>query len=373
MPLHGLPILQWLSLAVGFKQVGCALIEWYEKTKRSLPWRGNPSPYQVLVSEIMLQQTRVETVQGYYGRFLGRFPDIPSLASASDETLLKAWEGLGYYRRAFRLRQTARVILKDFEGLIPKTPEALMELPGLGSYTANAVAAIAYNYPCVALDANAKRVVARLFAFDGNVDMTKNLRRLTRLGEGLMPPKEASTFNQALMDLGALVCTPRAPACGDCPVAFACKAKSLGIAALLPVKPKKKPTAKRRFLLLMAVWKGRVLLARREQPGLLGGLWEFPLVEIFDNQEAEARLLQPLWDRLNLRVQAAHNLGIVRHAYSHFRLSAHAYLCNVPSLVSQVLPEALRWIACKEVTGYPLTGLTHKALKLAQPFLGQES
>jgi A/G-specific adenine glycosylase len=352
------------------KRLGHALVEWYEKNKRSLPWREDPAPYRVLVSEVMLQQTRVETVLGYFEPFLKRFPDILTLAAASDEALLKAWEGLGYYRRAFGLRRAAQVILQDYGGLIPKTPKCLQGLPGLGAYTGTAVAAIAYDYPCVALDANAIRVLARLFAFDGNVAMAQSLRRLTSLGQRLMPPKEASTFTQALMELGALVCTPKAPACENCPVAFACKGSILGIAGCLPVKPKTKPTPERRFLLGVAVWNGSLLLALRPPSGLLGGLWEFPQEEILGDQEAEASLVRPLWDRLNLRSLAAQSLGTVRHAYSHFRLAAHVYICSVNPLAGKAIPDAFRWVPLEELALHPLTGLTHKALKRAQPFLG---
>lgn len=289
-----------------------ALLFWFDEHRRALPWR-NPAvradPYRVWVSEVMLQQTRVDAVVGYFARWLRRFPDLPSLADASEQEVLRQWEGLGYYRRARNLHAAARAVVANHAGELPRSPEALQRLPGVGRYTARAVAALAYGRPLVAVDGNVRRVVARLHGLS---------RAPTDLGaEALLEPlvrgPRAAGVGEALIELGALVCSPRSPGCPACPLRPGCAAAATGRPDAFPApNPRRRPPEVRRVA-LVAADAGAVWLARRPEHGLLGGLWGFP--QVAAAPPGAARLEE------------------VRHAYSHFRLRL------TPALVS---PEALR-------------------------------
>lgn len=346
------------------QSMGRALVGWYEVHRRTLPWREDLTPYRVLVSEIMLQQTGVKTVLGYFESFLRQFPDLVSLACASDEALLKAWEGMGYYKRAFRLREAARVILNDFRGVIPRTPNALLGLPGVGYYTANAVAALAYNHPCIALDGNAVRVLSRLFTFKKDVSKSDSRRDLAHLGIQIMPSVKASAFNQALMELGSLVCRPKRPLCAFCPVFKGCKSfKEKGVTGF-PIKPKRGVTLRKSLVLGLVLHQGRVFLLKRPQAALLGGLWELPYQEILEPSDFETQLERFLWERFRLLASIEGCLGIVCHSVSRFRMKAKVFLGTLnPTVPPPILKEGL-FVPLKDLHLHPMTALSHKALNL---------
>jgi A/G-specific adenine glycosylase len=247
-----------------------ALLSHYDAHARDLPWRGESDPYRVLVSEVMLQQTRVETVKGYYDRWLERFPDVGSLADASEDDVLKAWEGLGYYRRARNLHRAAAVV-RERGGSLPRDQAELRALPGVGEYTAGAVASIAFGEAVPAVDGNVRRVLARLM---GEAAPTAGwLRERAAL---LLEPTRPGDWNQAVMEHGATVCTPQAPSCGECPVDDWCAANATGTQAELPIATRRAPPRSERISLAVLEWNDRVLLRRRPPDGLLGGLWAFP-------------------------------------------------------------------------------------------------
>ncbi|MEZ5865486.1 MAG: A/G-specific adenine glycosylase [Geminicoccaceae bacterium] len=283
------------------------LLDWYDGAKRTLPWRAGPGvaadPWAVLVSEIMLQQTTVATVQARFGPFLARFPTPAAMAEAGLDDVLHAWQGLGYYRRARGLHACARAIVRDHAGRVPGEPVALAALPGIGPYTAAAVAAIAFGRQVVAVDGNVARVLARLTAHDRPLSATK--AELWPLAADLAGGTRPGDLAQALMELGALVCMPRQPACATCPWAFACRAHAEGRAAALPVKSAKRPRPERRAVaMLIRDDCGRLCLRRRPEEGLLGGLIELPAV-------APEALPPGEWQAL---------AGTVRHVFTHFSL-----------------------------------------------------
>ena len=252
-----------------------ALLAHYDRRRRSLPWRGETDPYRVLVSEVMLQQTRVETVLRYYEPWLERFPDLHALADAEEDAVLKAWEGLGYYRRARNLHRAARVARERPDARLPSTYAELRTLPGVGEYTAGAVASIAFGEPVPAADGNVRRVLARLF------DVAEPRPAwLRKTAAGLVDADRPGDWNQALMELGATVCTPRAPRCDTCPVAAWCRARAAGTQAERPGGPARPPVRRATFALAVLRDGGRVLLERRPADGLLGGLWAFPEREL---------------------------------------------------------------------------------------------
>ena len=262
------------------------LLAWYERNKRDLPWRGEPNAYHIWVSEIMLQQTRVEAVKGYYARFLAALPTVQDLAEVDDDRLLKLWEGLGYYSRARNLKKAAQVIVRDYGGVIPASPEELLKLPGIGLYTAGAVASIAYGAPVPAVDGNVLRVCARLYADYSDIALEQTKKavalRLLRDMQAWVERSEATElhrrwFNQAMMELGACVCLPGgAPKCEICPLDEDCLAFRQGLTGALPVKSAKKPRRIEQRHLYILRFEDRLALRRRPPKGLLAGLWELP-------------------------------------------------------------------------------------------------
>ena len=253
-----------------------ALLAWYERNKRDLPWRDRPSAYRTWVSEIMLQQTRAEAVKPYYLRFLAALPTVKDLADADDDRLLKLWEGLGYYSRARNLKRAAQVIMREHNGAIPSSPEALLKLPGIGLYTAGAIASIAYGVPVPAVDGNVLRVCARLFADPADIALEQTKRDVSARLLRAMPQDRPGDFNQALMELGACVCLPKSPKCEACPLADHCLAHAQGRTADFPVRSPKKPRRVEERQLLILRFEDKLALRRRPPKGLLAGLWELP-------------------------------------------------------------------------------------------------
>ena len=340
-----------------------ALLQWYGRQRRSLPWRDTRDPYRIWVSEVMLQQTQVTTVVPYYRRFLERFPTLQALAEAELDQVLALWQGLGYYARARNLHAAARIVCRDHAGVVPASRSMLMALPGVGPYTAGAILSIAYGLDLPAIDGNVKRVLCRLFDYDGDPDDASGKRMLSHYAEALLPRGRAGDYNQAMMELGATVCVLRRPRCGDCPLAFCCRALALGVQAWRPLAKRRTAIPSREFLAALCQRGGRLLIVRRFPQGLLGGLWELPGGELFP-REAHARALgRHLSDGLQVRVRVGEAVTAVKHAYTHFRVTVHVYQC---SLWGEPQPsnlwDRLHWMYPSEIDEYGLTGVTTKAL-----------
>lgn len=309
--------------------VGQPLVSWFEQHARDLPWRKEPSPYQVWVSEIMLQQTRVEAVKPYYQRWMKTLPTIEALAQAEDDVLMKLWEGLGYYRRARNLKAAAQKLCQDYEGRLPRSYEKLKTLPGIGEYTAGAVASLAFGIPVPAVDGNAMRVVSRLLGSYEDVSLEKTKKRFAGLLKEAMDKEKPGAFNQGLFEVGAMVCIPRGkPRCEECPLASLCVAKKKGLWDELPVKPQKKPRRIEEKTVLVISNGREVALHKRSDQGLLASLYEFPNWEgqmlMETPGEAEEMLgLQPG------RVCAIWPLGEARHVFSHVEWHMVGYRIEV--------------------------------------------
>lgn len=255
------------------------LLAWYDTHKRTLPWRGTTDPYRVLISEIMLQQTRVAAVIPYYERWMTELPDVASLAAAEEERLMKLWQGLGYYSRARNLHRAAKAVMENYGGQFPSTYESLLTLPGVGDYTAGAVASIAFHEPVPAVDGNILRVAARVTGNDGDILDPKVRRQFRDLMVSAIPRDRPGEWNQALMDLGAMVCLPNGtPQCENCPLAALCEAKRQNLQEKLPVRKKKAQRRTEELTVFLLLRDGKIALRRREKNGLLAGLWEFPHV-----------------------------------------------------------------------------------------------
>jgi A/G-specific adenine glycosylase len=331
------------------------LLDWYSMHARQLPWRGQRDPYQVWVSEVMLQQTRVETVIPYFVKWMELFPDIHSLAAASQEQVLAAWEGLGYYSRARNLQRAAQILVEKHAGQLPKEARSLRRLPGIGSYTAGAIASIAFGADEVALDGNIRRVLARLFDVAVAARSPEGERILSNLAAAHLPKGKAGEFNQALMDLGAALCTPRNPLCSQCPLGEICRARALGIQEQRPVRVARREQPHHTVTAAVIQRDGQVLIARRPENGLLGGLWEFPGGKQQESEDLPACIQREIQEELGVEVQVGEELGVYRHAYTHFRITLHAYRCYLTGGEPQpVEASQLRWVTPGELQSFPM-------------------
>lgn len=319
-----------------------ALLDWFRAHARDLPWRRERTPYRIWVSEVMLQQTRVETVLPYYAAFLEAFPTVEALAAAPEDELMARWAGLGYYRRARNLQACAREVVSGYGGRFPDQGEALARLPGFGPYTTAAVGSLAFGLPLAALDGNIIRVLARLGREQGDVTRPEVRRRLQETADGLLDAASPGEWNEALMELGARVCLPRRPRCGECPLRPDCAGAAQGDAEAFPRKERRGPVPRRAVLLVLAEdGRGRVLVRRRQDESLLGGLWELPGHE--EPLAAEAtpaaaweRLLHPLLERLGLADRRTEDVLEFAHVYSHFRAQVRAVRVRVDDPAPQV-------------------------------------
>ena len=353
-----------------------ALLKWYDRRRRDLPWRRSRDPYRVWVSEIMLQQTQTETVKPYFRRFLRRFPSVRALAKAPADAVMKAWEGLGYYARARNLHRAAKIISSDatlrssdslrstsFGGRWPESPEELMKLPGIGRSTAGAISSIAFGRAAPVLDGNVARVLCRVFRVRRNPRDSRTREKLWATAQELLPPNDAGDFNQALMDLGATVCVPRNPRCGVCPLTTLCLAKAHGEQDKLPVKTKRKP-APHYDVAVGVIRRGkRLLIDRRKSEGLLGGLWEFPGGKRRENESLERCLTREIREELGIRVEVLHPLMSVPHAYTHFRITLHVYECRHVSGRPRAIGCAeWRWVRPDELDYYAFPSANRKVI-----------
>ena len=302
------------------------LLAWYGVNQRTLPWRGTRDPYRVLVSEIMLQQTRVAAVIPYYQRWMEALPDAASLAAVEEDRLMKLWQGLGYYSRARNLRRAAVMVMEEFGGRFPERYEDLLKLPGVGDYTAGAVASIAFQQPVPAVDGNVLRVAARTAGIGGDVLDPKVRSRIRSLMAEAVPPSRPGEWNQALMDLGASVCLPGgAPLCGSCPLAGLCEANRLGLQGVLPVRRKKAARRVEELTVYLLLREGRIALRRREDRGLLAGLWEFPHVPGALPGEEAAKPLED-W---GLTAREWRKRLEAKHVFTHVEWRMTGYLLSV--------------------------------------------
>jgi len=301
------------------------LLRWFKQNGRDLPWRKTRDPYAIWVSEIMLQQTQVPTVIPYYQKFLRTFPTVRHLAKADLSKVLALWEGLGYYSRARNLHKASRIVSNHFGKKIPDDLKSLLALPGIGKYTAGAILSIAYNQEAPILDGNVKRVLSRLFAVSSNPVRGKTAALLWEISESLIPEGHASSFNQALMDLGSMICTPRDPQCLHCPVTSLCRAKARGNPEKYPTRQVKKRIPHVDGAAAVIQKDGKVLLRQRPPKGLLGGLWEFPNWPTEGKKDLEKHLAKKAKSEMGITVKRKGPLGPFQQTFSHFKLSLQAY------------------------------------------------
>lgn len=342
------------------KNTGNALVSWYAGHRRELPWRKTTDPYAIWISEIMLQQTRVSTVIEYYRRFLARFPDITSLAEAKEEDVLSAWKGLGYYSRARNLHQAAKVVRDSYQGALPRTYPEIRSLPGIGDYTAGAIAGIAYNQPYPAVDGNVFRVIARLQGIEEDIGKPSVKKQVAKIVVDMMPPGKAGEFNQALMELGATCCMPKDPGCNSCPLQMVCSAHRTGRESILPVKKKAKAPVEMAYWAAVIRQNGAILMEYRKDTQLLGKMWGLPLVRKEPDASPE-RLFSEQW---GLPLHKIQTLGNVKHIFTHQVWRMEVILFSPET--DRVLNSQLAWITPEKLRVLPVPKAFQKVLELVE-------
>jgi A/G-specific adenine glycosylase len=347
-----------MGLPFAPSEVSRRLLDWYGREGRDLPWRHTRDPYRIWLSEIMLQQTTVAAVIPYYARFLERFPTVAALASASLDDVITLWAGLGYYSRARNLHQAARQVVAEQGGAFPDTLDALTVLPGIGRSTAGAILSIAFDKPAPILDGNVRRVLVRLFAWQDDPRGSRAEKQLWVWAEALTSMDRPHDYAQAIMDLGATICTPREPACDRCPLQDLCQARRQGLSAALPVSRKQQKVPVRRQVVLVISAAEGLLLRQRPPEGFLGGLWEFPTADLPDGLAAGLAAGR-LRDDLGLH-GLLEELTEVRHAYSHFKLELTVFRGAVADVGRIAEGGGYRWCTASELERLPLHGAHRK-------------
>jgi A/G-specific adenine glycosylase len=346
----------------GFRR---AIMAWYRRERRELFWRDVLDPYVVWLTEIMLQQTRVEQGTPYIERFLKLFPSVEALAATDIDRVLKAWEGLGYYSRARNLHKAAKVIVGERNGQFPDTASEWRKLPGVGRYTAGAVASIAFGRNEPVVDGNVKRVLARLTNLRVSIDDAKITEELWVMAGVLVQGKAPGDFNQALMELGAQICLPRNPRCGGCPTRKYCAASALDVQETLPKRRPKKAVPHHEVVIAAIKKNGRYLLGKRPVDGMLGGLWEFPGGKVKPGETDAAALRREVKEELGIAVEVGDLVATVNHAYSHFKVTLRIYRCV--HIRGKAVPNAhseLKWVLPRDFERYAFPTANHKFLKL---------
>ncbi|NJM96227.1 MAG: A/G-specific adenine glycosylase [Phormidesmis sp. RL_2_1] len=339
------------------------LLTWYADQGRDLPWRHSRDPYAIWISEIMLQQTQVKTVIPYYERWLDKFSTIEALAAADQQTVLKLWEGLGYYARARNLHKAAQQIVYEYGGQFPRTLADAQKLKGIGRTTAGGILSAAFNLPTAILDGNVKRVIARMVAFPAVPN--RALDQLWHISEQLLDPQQPRNFNQAIMDLGATLCTRHQPACLRCPWQTHCAAYNQNAVSQFPMTESRQPIPHKHIgVAVITDAQGNILIDRRKQEGLLGGLWEFPGGKIEPGESVEECIRREITEELGIEIEVGSRLITIEHAYTHFKVTLNVFNCRHLSGEPQPIEcDEVKWVTLDEIDEYPFPKANGKIIE----------
>ena len=340
-----------------------ALSQWFETSLRDLPWRASKKPYFIWISEIILQQTRVDQGTPYFERFVRQFPTLEALASASIDDVLKAWEGLGYYSRARNLHKGARFVQEAWNGRLPQSYSELLTIPGIGPYTAAAISSIAFSLPEAVLDGNVIRVLTRLFSFSDDVTTAQSKKWLNQAASHLLDERNPGLHNEAMMELGALVCTPISPSCDTCPVSVFCSSFAAGDPLSFPTKKAKKPIPHYDIAVgIIRNDQGEIYIQRRSEDGMLGGLWEFPGGKNEKPESLEATCEREILEETGFQVEIGSKLVSIPHTYSHFKITLHAFECNYKSEGETNTDLPWQWAAREHLAEYAFPTANRKLI-----------
>ena len=341
-------------------KISTSILNWFDIVKRDLPFRKNKNPYNIWVSEIMLQQTKVETVIPYYNNWIKKFPDVMSVAKAEEDVLLKSWEGLGYYARCRNFHKAAKILCENFNSKIPQSWNAFIGLPGVGEYTAGAVLSIAFNKPFIVLDGNVKRVMARVI---GRRKLSKyNINLIKQTLKKWLDKNRPGDFNEALMELGACICTPKKPKCSGCPINTLCIAYKSGNPLNYPSYIRKKSIPNYTFVGGVIRDKDKVLIQKRNEK-MLSGLWEIPNKKINSVKTSKNELENYIIKHYQLSIKIKKKLGVIKHSYSHFNMNLVLFDCIKYSGITKS-QKTYKWIKKSEIKDYPFHKVNHKIFSL---------
>ncbi|WP_249872755.1 A/G-specific adenine glycosylase [Oceanobacillus saliphilus] len=336
------------------------ILSWYGETKRDLPWRRERDPYKIWVSEIMLQQTKVDTVIPYFNRFIDKYPTVYELAAANQQDVLKTWEGLGYYSRARNLQNAVREVVEKYDGKVPSTPKELSSLKGIGPYTKGAILSIAYNQPEPAVDGNVMRVFSRLLMIEEDIAQPRTKKLFEEYVRQVISEEDPSSFNQAIMDLGATICTPKSPACMFCPVQEHCQAFAEGVQEHLPIKAKSKKQKTMPYVVLLIKNNyGEYVIEKRAENGLLANLWQFPMVPI--NEISIEYLENWVYNEYGLRVRLGEQKGKLKHVFSHIIWQLEIYDATTDQVETE--DKRLIFVNKADISKYPFPVSHQKMFK----------
>jgi len=348
-------------------RIAASLLYWFGKHQRPLPWRKQYLPYQTWIAEVMLQQTQTKTVLPYYERWMQRFPDVLSVAAASEQEVLKYWEGMGYYSRVRNLHKTAKILVDRFAGVFPEDYAHVIKLPGIGRYTAGAIMSLAFNREYPVVDGNVERVFARLFNLEKPVKAKESQIFIEEMAQALIPLGQARIFNQAVMELGATVCVPKNPLCPKCPIQRLCESNRRGIVDQRPVAGKRKSLVPIEVVLGVLVHRRRVLIQKRPDTGLMAGLWEFPGGKLEAGETPEQALGREFQEELGLAVDPIQKLAVIKHQYTSFRVVLHCYRCRFHGRRQPITLGAAaeaRWVTAGELHEYPFPAANRKLITM---------
>ncbi|MGK7369198.1 MAG: A/G-specific adenine glycosylase [Candidatus Halalkalibacterium sp. M3_1C_030] len=351
------------------KDFRSSLLSWYDENKREMPWRDCDNPYKTWISEVMLQQTRVDQAIPYFNRFIERFPDVYELAKAEQQEVLKVWEGLGYYSRARNLHQAAKTVVDKFDGNIPNNEKEILKLKGVGPYTASAVLSIAFSKSHAVVDGNVLRVLTRYLGIEDDIRSTRTKNTIQDAADELLDKNRPGDFNQAIMELGATICTPSNPDCKDCPINAGCVAYSTMKTDVIPYKSpaKKRPHHQIGVGIIQA--DDQVLIALRPEDAMLGGLWEFPGGKQKKGENIKKTVIRELKEELGVEVTVTKPFMKLDHAYSHFKITLHAFLCKLKNGNPRPkTSQEIKWVPTNELDQYPFPKANRKLTdKLMKP------
>jgi A/G-specific adenine glycosylase len=343
------------------------LIKWFksERVHLPVPGRGDSNPYAIWVAEVMLQQTQVTTVWPYYKQWMLDYPTISQLAAAKQDQVLKSWEGLGYYSRARNLHRGAKFVINTYAGSLPVSVPRLLKIPGIGPYTAAAIASIAFGEVVPLMDGNVLRVYARLTRLKSNITLSKTRRDISTELTRLIPTQHPAAFNQGFMDLGRVICTPRNPNCGQCPLSLICLARQTGDMEDYPVKPRRKHIPHYNIVVGLIRRDEKILIQRRPENGLLGGLWEFPGGKIEEGESGDNALLREIKEETELDVSLGQEIGTIQHAYTHFKITLTAWFCDwIEGEAQTHAASENRWVLMNELKDFAFPRANLKILEL---------
>jgi A/G-specific adenine glycosylase len=340
---------------VDIRSLQSGLLRWYRNNGRQLPWRAHYDPYHVWLSEIMLQQTQMDRGVTYFKRWLKRFPDIQSVAQAGPYEILKYWEGLGYYARGRNLHKAAQLIITRYGGKLPEDHDELLKLPGIGPYTAAAISSIAFNHDIPVVDANVERVFARVFDIDKPLKSKGVHEKIVAIAESLLPSEEARDFNQAMMDLGGLICTPKNPDCAVCPIAQHCLAYLGDFVADRPIKKERQQLIQIEMATGVLLKNGHIFIQQRHENDIWGGLWEFPGGRLFEDERPEQTVVREYLEETSFAVEVCEKITTVIHFYTKYKVTLHCYRCRM--VQESLLPDlqaaqAYHWIKEDQLDNY---------------------